>query len=89
MQGDKEQQSADEMNFASIEEVVALPTEFARSSALYAIAGRSDSADVQNLIFEANRIADDEERVRLLGILFFRLAETDPRSALALARKPS
>ncbi len=72
-----------------IEEIVALPTEFARSSALYAIAGRSSSGEVQNLIFEANRIADDEERVQLLEILFFRLAEADPASALALARTDS
>jgi hypothetical protein len=73
-------------SLTSVEEVIALPTEFARSEALYVLAGRSDSAGVQNLIFEANRIADDVERVSLLNILFFRLAETDPLSALALAR---
>jgi len=73
-------------NLTSVEEVIALPTEFARSEALYVLAGRSDSAGVQNLIFEANRIADEIERVALLGILFFRLTETDPQSALALSR---
>jgi len=73
----------------SIEEVMALPTEFARSEALYVLAGRSGSADIQRLIFEANRIADDEERISLLNILFFRLADTDPRSALAHARTDS
>lgn len=77
------------VGLTSVEEIVALPTEFDRSSAMYALAGRSDSAGVQNLIFEANRIADDMERVRLLDILFFRLAETDPQSALALARTDS
>ncbi len=70
----------------SVEDVIALPTEFARSEAMHVLAGRSDSAGVQNLIFEANRIADDVERERLLNILFFRLAEADPQSALALAR---
>lgn len=70
----------------TVEEIIALPTEFARSEALHVLAGRSDSAGVQNLIFEANRIADEVERVKLLNILFFRLAETDPQSALALAR---
>ena len=70
----------------SVEEVVALPTEFARADALHSLAGRSDSGGVQSLIFEANRIADDVERANLLSILFFRLAETDPQSALALAR---
>ena len=73
-------------NLVNIEQVLALPTEFARSEALYVLAGRSDSAGVQDLIFEANRIADSVERVSLLGILFFQLAEADPRSALAIAR---
>lgn len=73
-------------NLATIEQVLALPTEFARSEALYVLAGRSNSAGVQTLIFEANRIADNVERVGLLSILFFRLAEVDPQSALALAR---
>ena len=73
-------------NLVNIEQVLALPTEFARAEALHVLAGRSDSAGVQNLIFEANRIADDVERVALLNILFFRLTEADPQSALALAR---
>ena len=71
---------------SSVQEILALPTEFARSEAMYVLAGRADSAGIQNLIFEANRIADEVERVILLKILFFRLAETDPESALALAR---
>lgn len=74
------------VSLTSIEELVALPTEFARSSALYSLADRSDSAALQGLIFDANRVADDVERVSLLNILFFRLAEVDPRSALVLAR---
>lgn len=73
-------------NLTSVGEVISLPSEFARSEAMYAIAGRSSPAGVQNLIFDVNRIADDVERASLLNILFFRLAETDPRSALALAR---
>ncbi len=74
------------VNVTGVEGLIALPTEFARSEAMYALAGRSDSSGVQNLIFESNRVADDVERVSLLNILFFRLAETDPHSALALAR---
>ena len=73
-------------NLNTVEQVLALPTAFAHAEALYVLAGRSDSAGVQKLIFDANRIADEEERVRLLEILFFRLAEIDARSALALAR---
>lgn len=73
-------------NLTTIEEVFALPTDFTRSEALYALAGRSDASDVQNLIFDANRIADDVERENALGILFSRLAEEDPQSALALSR---
>ncbi|MDJ0939742.1 MAG: hypothetical protein QNJ00_08245 [Woeseiaceae bacterium] len=74
------------VQLATVEEVYALPTEFARREALYALAGRSDAGAVQGLIFEANRIADDMERISALQILFFRLAELDAQSALALAR---
>lgn len=71
---------------STIEDVFSLPTDFTRAEALYALAGRSDAAAVQNLIFDANRIADDIEREAALGILFYRLAEEDPESALAVAR---
>ncbi len=71
---------------ATIIEVYALPTEFARTEALYALAGRSDADAVQALIFDANRIADEIDRNAALDVLFFRLAELDPPSALALSR---
>ena len=71
---------------SSIAEIMALPSEFARAEALYTLSGRSGSAAVQALVFEADRIADDVERVSLQGILFSRLTEIDPQSALALAR---
>jgi len=70
----------------TVEQIYALPTEFGRAEALYAIAGRADSAGVQKLIFEANRISDAVDRSGALSILFFRLTEMDPQSALALAR---
>ncbi len=70
----------------SIDQIYVLPSEFGRAEALYALAGRSDSGGVQNLIFEANRIANSEERSGALNILFFRLAELDPQSALARVR---
>ncbi len=70
----------------SVEQIYTLPTEFGRAEALYVVAGREDSAGVQKLIFEANRISDGEDRSAALNILFFRLTEMDPQSALALAR---
>ena len=73
----------------SVEEIIALPTLFAKSEAMYALAGRSNAADIQRHIFDANRIADDDIREEALDILFYRLTEIDPRSALALARTPS
>ena len=69
----------------TVEQVVALPSEFDRLEALYSLAGRSNSARNQGLIFEADRVADNSQRNAMLGILFSRLAETDPESALALA----
>jgi hypothetical protein len=73
----------------SIEELLALPGHFARMEALYALAGRSDSAAVQVLIFQASGIADASDRRDTLLVLFARLAELDPLSALALAGTPA
>ena len=70
----------------TVAEIFALPDSFTRTEALYTVAGRSSAAEVQNLIFEANRIADDYEREQALNALFFRLTSLDPRSALALAQ---
>lgn len=63
-----------------------LPTPFARLEATYALAGRSGGERLQGLIFDANRIADAMERQDMLYVLFYRLAEVDPQSALALSR---
>lgn len=73
-------------NLDTIQQAIALPTEFDRFAALYALAGRSDSAAIQTLIFEADRIGDDDQRSDALAVLFSRFAETDPQSALALAK---
>ena len=73
-------------NLHSIEQILALPTNFAQTEALYVLAGRSDSGSVQNLIYEANRIADPADRDGALATLFSRLTELDPPSALAMSR---
>ena len=72
----------------TIEDIYALPSEFGRAEALYMLAGRSDSASVQALLFDANRIADEQDRAGAVNILFFRLSELDPQSSLAMARMP-
>lgn len=69
-----------------VAQVVALPGSFARREAMYAIAGRADSAAVQALIFDANRVADSYVREELLGVLFTRLTDLDPASALTLSK---
>ena len=73
-------------NIQSIEDVLALPSRFRQTEALHVLAGRGDSATVQGLIFEANRIVDDEQRRSTLTVLFARLTEIDAESALALVR---
>ena len=70
----------------SIEAVLALPTEFSRREALHVLAGRSDADRLQKLIFDGDRISDRTLRGSILTILFRRLAEVDPQTALALAR---
>lgn len=72
----------------TIEDTLALPGDFTQTEAIYVLAGRADSAEVQELIHAANRIADPTDRSAALSILFLRLAELDPRSALTVARMP-
>jgi hypothetical protein len=69
----------------TVQEILGLPTAFARRNALHALAGRSDTAALQSHIFTADRIGDPAEREHALEILFYRLAELDAPSALALA----
>lgn len=73
----------------TIEDTLALPTDFAETEALYVIAGRSDSSGVQDLIYQAARIAERNDRQAALRILLSRLTELDPYSALAIARDPT
>lgn len=73
----------------SIEDVMSLPTRFDRREALYAIAGRSDSAQLQHLIEQSNRIADASSRSASLSVLFNRLTVVDPHTAIAIASGPS
>ena len=70
----------------SVEDIMALPTEFWQVEALYVLTGRSDSSGIQNLIYESNEIAEAVDRERTLTILFSRLTELDPASALAMSR---
>ena len=71
----------------SIADTLALPGDFSQTEALYVLAGRSDAEGVRELLDEANRIADPTDRNAALSILFLRLAEVDPRSALTLSRQ--
>ncbi len=72
----------------TIEDLLALPGDFARAEALYALAGRADSIKLHDLIFQADGILDVAERRGALTILFSRLTEMDPASALAMSRSP-
>lgn len=73
----------------TIEDTLALPTDFAETEALYAIAGRADADELQNLIHQAARVQERNDRKAALRILFLRLTELDPYSALAIARTPA
>jgi len=73
----------------SIEDILSLPSDFAETEALYVAAGRANSGEVQNLIQQAARVRDYQDRKASLRILFLRLTELDPPSALAIARTPT
>lgn len=73
----------------TIEDTLALPTDFAETEALYVIAGRADTFGVQDLIQQALSIADRNDRRAALSILLLRLTELDPYAALEIARDPA
>lgn len=75
-------------SLATIEDVLALPGEFAELEALYAVAARADSAEVQNLLYQAARVGDPVRRDAFVRVLLTRLVEIDPRTALAVVDGP-
>ncbi len=70
----------------TIEDTLALPTDFAETEALYVIAGRQDAFGVQELIEQATRVNDSSDRRAAIRILLSRLTELDPFVALETAR---
>lgn len=72
-------------SLTTIEETLRLRSDFDQTEALYVLAGRSDSAGVQDLIYQTIRVADASDRRAGLSILFARLTDIDPRSAVAIA----
>ena len=72
----------------SIEDTLALPGDFAQTEALYALAGRSNASELQDLIHQAARIREHQDRNYAINILLGRLTELDPRSAVAIAASP-
>ncbi|MEM8814487.1 MAG: hypothetical protein AAGE85_01525 [Pseudomonadota bacterium] len=70
---------------AGVNEIISLPTHFMRLDATYALAGRSDSARLQKLVLDVDRLADDQLRFAMLEVLFLALTEIEPATALALA----
>lgn len=70
----------------SVKRAIANVSEFEKKRVLFEIAAEADSATLQRLIFDANRIDDYDDRHTTLLVFFGRLTELDPRSALALAQ---
>ncbi|MDH3647959.1 MAG: hypothetical protein OER80_14455 [Gammaproteobacteria bacterium] len=70
----------DEMR--SVDNVLELPTDFAQTEALYIVAGRAHTAELEQLIQQAVVIADRYDRVAALDILFSRYVEIDPIAAV-------
>ncbi len=72
----------------TVEEAIALPGEFNRLEAFVALASRADSAGVQDLVYQANEIADSTTRYAALDIFLRRLVDLDPRTAVVVAGRP-
>ncbi|MEL6216067.1 MAG: hypothetical protein AAFQ99_10370 [Pseudomonadota bacterium] len=69
----------------ALPDVYEIPSPVSRRLATYQLAAVSNPSELQDLIYEADRIADPNERSATLAVLFEHLAETDPRSAAQLA----
>lgn len=72
-------------NINSIAEILSLPSLFAQQEALYAITGRANRIQVQQLLSEATGIANINQQNTLMHILFSRLVEIDPQAAVTIA----
>ncbi len=75
----------------SVQEILALPSAFARREALYAVAGRADLRELDALIAEARNLSNAADRSAALDVLYLRYVERDPLRALqsALSRPDS
>ncbi len=71
--------------FHTVQEILTLPSAFARREALYAIAGRADSTELGALITEAKKLSNAAERDAALDVLYLRYVEHDPLTALQSA----
>ncbi|MGI9271577.1 MAG: hypothetical protein ACR2QT_07375 [Woeseiaceae bacterium] len=70
----------------TVNQLVALPSVFEKKRALYELASSATPASLQEYIFDADLLARRRDRQIALLILFERLTEFDPQSALALAQ---
>lgn len=69
----------------ALPDVYEIPSPVSRRLATYELAAVSNPSELQDLIYEADRLANPAERAATLAVLFEHLAETDPRSAAQLA----
>ncbi|MEO1320351.1 MAG: hypothetical protein AAFV30_07245, partial [Pseudomonadota bacterium] len=72
----------------SIQDVLALPGEFAELEALYALAARSSASDLEALLAQAARVSDPQRRDDFIRVLLTRFVAIDPRRALANVEGP-
>lgn len=87
---DARQQRAN--NYASVHDLadaLSLPTQFAQTGALVALAGRSDIDAITELMTATAGVSADLTRLRLLSILLSRFAELDPALALEYLQSSS
>ncbi|MDX1605974.1 MAG: hypothetical protein R3202_07250, partial [Candidatus Competibacterales bacterium] len=63
--------------------LLAIPSDFEQTAALYALLSEADAEEVRQHIRDAQLIGDRSDRQAAMGILFLRLAELDPRGVLA------
>lgn len=78
----RQQRANNYQSVRGLADVLSLPTQFARTEALVALAGRSDASAIAELMIAARGVNPNLARLQMSNILLSRFVELDPLLAL-------
>ena len=80
--------ASDSLQHATLAEIVALPSDFEQTAALYALLRKADAATLERLLEEAEGLRPRSERLAAKSIIYARYAELDAPAAVARILAP-